>query len=223
MLSHTNNFSDIHIEHDTIYLDIFTKWSGKKVISVAKDVHLTYLVLMQDIVELDLSFVSSGESASMEVKWLLLWKEWWNLTLKAHAHLKHDHAAADLHLVTLLQDKAVAEVDGWVDLHPDVAKVAGHLLEENIILWDTVRIKTLPMLDVRSSDVSASHGCRIERLDSKKMFYLQSRWLDTTQAKHLMIAWYIEQMFVDMKAWADEQMLPMLEALERDALQYILH
>jgi Fe-S cluster assembly scaffold protein SufB len=44
------------------------------------------------------------------------------------------------------------------------------------------------MLDVRSSDVSASHGARIERLDEKKLFYMKSRGIDSTQAKELIIS-----------------------------------
>jgi Fe-S cluster assembly protein SufD len=61
-------------------------------------------------------------------------------------------------------------------------------LEENILLGDKLKIKTLPMLDVRSNDVKASHGARIEKLDPQRLFYLQSRGLDDTQAKNLIIS-----------------------------------
>ncbi len=66
-------------------------------------------------------------------------------------------------------------MDGNIVISPDIVKAAGHLLEENIILGERVQIKTLPMLDVRSNDVSASHGARIEKLDAKKLFYLESK------------------------------------------------
>jgi len=52
-----------------------------------------------------------------------------------------------------------------VTIAPDTKQTSGHLLEENIVLGKKVKVKTLPMLDVRSSDVSASHGAKIDRLD----------------------------------------------------------
>lgn len=66
-------------------------------------------------------------------------------------------------------------MDGSIVISPDIVKASGHLLEENIILGERVQISTLPMLDVRSNDVSASHGARIEKLDVKKLFYLESK------------------------------------------------
>jgi Fe-S cluster assembly protein SufD len=131
----------------------------------------------------------------------------------------HDHSTADLHIISLLQDQSTCTIDGGVDLHPKVKKVSGHLLEENIILGEQVKIKTLPMLDVRSSDVSASHGARIERLDEKKLFYLKSRGLDSTQAKELMIRGYFEQVFTPFK---HEQENLDIYRLEQERLDYLL-
>jgi Fe-S cluster assembly protein SufD len=71
----------------------------------------------------------------------------------------------------------------------------GELLEENIILGKQATIKTLPMLDVHTNDVTAAHGARIEKLDSKKLFYLKSRGLDEQQATQIMIGGYIESIF----------------------------
>jgi Fe-S cluster assembly scaffold protein SufB len=39
------------------------------------------------------------------------------------------------------------------------------LLEESIILSDKVKIKNLPLLDIRSKNIMASHGAKIYRLD----------------------------------------------------------
>lgn len=78
-------------------------------------------------------------------------------------------------------------MDGSVVIVPGVVKVSGHLLEENIILGEDVQLKTLPMLDVRSNDVSASHGARIEKLDAKKLFYLESKGIAPVESKRLMV------------------------------------
>ncbi|MBP7848546.1 SufD family Fe-S cluster assembly protein [Patescibacteria group bacterium] len=48
-------------------------------------------------------------------------------------------------------------------------------MEETILLGEDIQIRTLPMLDVQSSDVKASHGATIQRLDEEKLFYLTSK------------------------------------------------
>ena len=54
-------------------------------------------------------------------------------------------------------------------------KAEGYLAEENMLLGHKIQVKTLPMLDVRSSDVKASHGATIDRLDEQKLFYLTAK------------------------------------------------
>jgi Fe-S cluster assembly protein SufD len=52
---------------------------------------------------------------------------------------------------------------------------------------------------VRSNDVAASHGARIEKLDPKKLFYLQSKGIDPQEAKRLMLEGFVEQMLSIMR------------------------
>jgi len=216
-----NTFDQLTIpaNESVVMIDQFWHGSGSKTICVEEWASLTYLILMKEEVQLDLRIESAGEWAEILVKWLLLGKKWSDIKLTAHAHLMHDNASADLHLVSMLQDGSVCEVDGWVDLHEWCSKISWHLLEENIILWSDIKIKTLPMLDVRSSDVSASHGCRIQKLDDKKLFYMRSKGLSKTQAEELMIKWYFEQLFESVQWWDDTIVI---KRLEEDYLDYLL-
>ncbi len=212
-----NTYDDLHIDAGAslTMIDQYSAGSGTKTISVGTGAQLTYLVLMREWVELDLRIESASEWAQILVKGLLICKQGSDIKLRAHAHLMHDQSTADLHLVSLLQDGSVCEVDGWVDLHEWCAHISGHLLEENIILWSDIQIKTLPMLDVRSSDVSASHGCRIQQLDPQKLFYMRSKGLSKSQAEELMIRWYVEQVFADISG--DE-----VEMIQKESIDYLL-
>lgn len=109
--------------------------------------------------------------------------------------LIESHATAEVYILSLLTNNADVNVHGNITLAPNVAKVSGHLSEENLILGDKVRLRTAPILDVRSSDVSASHGCKIERLDPKRLFYMQSRGLDQGEAQSLILDGYLNTMF----------------------------
>lgn len=101
--------------------------------------------------------------------------------------------------MSFLGDNADCQIDGGVNIAKDTKGTSGHLLEENIVLGKKVKIKTLPMLDVRSSDVSASHGAKIDRLDETKLFYMMAKGLDQKQAQKLIVQGYIE------RAWEQVQ------------------
>lgn len=51
------------------------------------------------------------------------------------------------------------------------------------------------MLDVHSSDVSASHGAKIDRLDENKLFYMMAKGIDQSQSQRLIVQGYLENIF----------------------------
>jgi Fe-S cluster assembly scaffold protein SufB len=90
-------------------------------------------------------------------------------------------------MLSVLTDQSIVSADGRIDIRPGISKVHGSLLEEYLIVGSDVSVKTLPMLDVQSSDVTASHGARIERIDDKKLFYMMSKGISKSDASRLMI------------------------------------
>lgn len=180
----------------TTYMIEHFSWSaGTKTVWLSADATLYYLAILDESTDLSIDFTTVGTNATVHVFALLMGKKSAYLKATIHAHIHHAQSTAHMHLISFLPTQASIHVDGWVTIHPDVSKWAGHLLEENIILGEGVHIKTLPMLDVQSNDVSASHGARIEQLDKKKLFYAQSRGLDGVAAKWLLIRGYIDQCF----------------------------
>lgn len=107
--------------------------------------------------------------------------------------LKASHTKADVYALSLLGDNAKAQVNGGIVIDPWLIQVEGYLSEENMLLWENITIKTLPMLDVRSNDVKASHGATIDRLDPQKLFYLSAKWLSASQAQRLMVQSYMQK------------------------------
>lgn len=130
------------------------------------------------------------------IKVLCLGQEGYQITSNITTSLTENNAQADVYILSLLKNKSDLNVHGSIILAPDVAKVSGHLSEENLILGDKVKIRTAPILDVRSSDVSASHGCKIERLDPKRLFYMQSRGLSQIESQSLILDGYLNNLFV---------------------------
>lgn len=173
----------------------FTEYTeGNHTVSVALNEWTTtkVVVVCRNNAKVELTFVTQGDNAHVEAYILCLATANNALQCSAFWDLHHNNCSANLHMVTLYGDWGNAHIDWWVNIHPWIVKAEWHLLEENIIIWEGVTIKTLPMLDVRSNDVKASHWARIEKLDKVKQFYLESKWLPKEEAKKLMIGGYIE-------------------------------
>ncbi|MBP6910445.1 SufD family Fe-S cluster assembly protein [Patescibacteria group bacterium] len=140
--------------------------SGKveKSFTLGKNATLRALFIVREA-ELTLHIEAAGVHSKAVITCIFLSKNAEKIVANVSGNLVADHAGVEIYLLSLLGDNADCQVDGGVTISPDIIKSSGHLREENIVLGKKVKIKTLPMLDVRSSDVSASHGATIDRLD----------------------------------------------------------
>ncbi len=178
--------------HTTI--DTFSQPSERKFIIIPTGQSLSYLAILQEDAQLDFDFTVE-QDAKATIKILCIGQDTHRIQSNIMTTLSQYGAQADVYILSLLKDGSDLHVHGNIILAPDVAKVSGHLLEENIILGEKIKIRTAPILDVRSSDVSASHGCRVERLDPKRLFYMQSRGLTPSESQSLILDGYLNAMF----------------------------
>ncbi len=176
-------------------IDIFHGSQGSKIITIPANTNLKYLFLASWTTNIDLQFVCVGDHGHVTVRGLLLGTAESKIEVKVNASLEASHTKADLHIVSFITKSWACTLDGNVLLWKNINQASWRLLEENIIVWDKVHIKTLPRLDVYSNDVQASHGATIQRIDNEKLFYLRSRWLGENDAKKLIIEGYFSQLF----------------------------
>ncbi len=184
-----------HITKDTSLIEIFTTQNEKKTITVSEWISFNYLVILQNDAEVDFDIHCDGIWSNATIKILCIGESGHRIASNIITSLDANHASADVYILSLLKDGSDLNVHGNITLSPDVSKVSWHLLEENIILGEKIKIRTAPILDVRSSDVSASHGCRVERLDPKRLFYMQSRGLTQSESQSLILDGYLNAMF----------------------------
>ena len=97
------------------------------------------------------------------------------------------HSQVHIHCVALIGNEATVHIEWWITIPEWVNGVNWTLMEENIILWKRCTLYTLPMLDVQSNDVQASHWATVHSLDPYKMFYLQSRGIDAWTSQSILI------------------------------------
>lgn len=151
----------------------------------------------------DKHFLINGVDSRCEVN-ALLSSTGEKITAKMDWELAANKAYLDMNIVSFVSDGWVIDLDGIVNIIEWVEKVEWYLVEENIFLWKSGKVRGLPTLLVHSSDVKASHACNMERISDDKLFYLRSRGLPREDATVLMLESYIAKIFGDLEEHHEE-------------------
>lgn len=104
-----------------------------------------------------------------------------------HSTLTASHTKTNIHIISLVGNEGIINLNGVVEIGPQIEKVSGHILEENIFLGSTGQIRWIPSLLVHSDDVEAWHAARIERIPDEKLYYLRARGIPQEDATIMMI------------------------------------
>jgi hypothetical protein len=108
-------------------------------------------------------------------------------------NIKHSWVKLNVHIVALVSENIPITIDADIIMQEWVQKSSASLLEESILLSKNVNIKSLPVLDIHSKNIQASHWAKIQRISAKRLFYMQSRWLSEEKAINMIINSYSEQ------------------------------
>ena len=130
-----------------------------------------------------------------------------------HSTLSQSHTVSDIHLLSLVGDDGIIDLNGTVEIISWIEKVSGHILEENIFLWTRWQIRGIPSLLVHSDDVEAGHAARIERISDEKLYYLRARWVPRDDAVIMMIQSAIYWLFSGLDRVQRENILSQVLAL----------
>ncbi len=208
-----NNLDDLLIPENVQahIVDVVHGQEWKKKIIIEEGAELTYLLVCEDS-SLDVSIINHGDNSQATIFCLFVGSQDSVTKSTITGALRASHTTSDMYLLSLLWNHSNIHVDGSVDIGPSIIKASGHLMEENLILGEKIKIKTLPMLDVRSNDVSASHGCKIDKVDAHKLFYMTSRWIKQTDANKLIVEWYVTNILEHFKK-IDEETIKQLQTM----------
>lgn len=151
--------------------------------------------VLQNVDDFNLNVFSNHESSTLKVRYLLLAWESEITKAKIKSSLEASHTKSDLKIVSIVQNNWFIDIDWIVEIWSWIEKVDWHLLEENIFLWNSGKVRWIPTLLVKSDDVKASHACRIERISDDKLFYLRSRGIEKENAVSMMIEAKVVDLF----------------------------
>ena len=116
-----------------------------------------------------------------------------NVTIKSE--ILSSNSSSDVKILSFAWENWFINLDWIIKINKWVIGVKWKLVEENIFLWNTSRIKWIPKLLVESDDVEASHSCNIEKIDDEKLFYLRSRWVWKDNALNMILEAKLRDLF----------------------------
>jgi len=185
-----NNFDDITISENKQIIEKFSNSDWEKHIFLDPWSDLIYLIIL-DNSNINLNIVTRWENCKIKLFWIFFSSDKKEINSNIITDLNHSNTQANNYLLSFVWNHGKIQVNWSINIKPWCKNVKWHLLEENLILGENISIKTLPILNVHSNDVQASHGAKIDKVNSDKLFYMTSKWIDKSTSKKLIIDGYI--------------------------------
>jgi Fe-S cluster assembly protein SufD len=157
------------------------------------------------LVRNDLNIAVNGEGCETHLNGISLTDG--NMHVDHHTVVDHlkPHCESNENYKGILSGKSTGVFNGKVFVRPDAQKINAFQNNQNILLSDDATINSKPELEIYADDVKCSHGSTTGELDEEALFYLQSRGVNPTEAKKMMI-----------NAFADEA----LAVIDSDAIRH---
>ena len=184
---------------DWLKIIALDNWKTSKEIIVWKDVDLKICWFLEKEENYEIVFRQIWEKSNLEVNYLNLAKNSEKIKAKIHSKIESNFSQSDVFVSSICWDNWEVDLDWIIELAPNFRKMAWHLTEENIFLWDKGRVRWIPALLVKSNEVEASHACKIEKISEEDLFYLRSRWIDKQNASFILVESKVKNIFKNME------------------------
>ena len=99
----------------------------------------------------------------------------------------------------ILKDQSTGVFGGVVYVDQEAADTQSNMTNRNLLLSDHARINTKPVLEIYNEDVQCSHSATSGRLDEEKLFYIQSRGIEESDAMNILIQSFASELVEKIK------------------------
>jgi len=140
----------------------------------------------------DLEIILKGKDSTAEVVGLVIPKP--NTTIVMHTHQIHEysHTKSTLLVKTVIPDKSMVTYEGTIRIEKNAFQSDAYQKNETMLLGDTARIHTSPILEILNHDVKCTHGATSKPIPEEELLYLQSRGISQHQAHKMIVRGFID-------------------------------
>lgn len=112
-----------------------------------------------------------------------------NQTADTHSTLALNHPYGTSHQrhKCIVGDRAHAVFNGKIFVPKPAQQTDAAQLNRNLLLSPKARVDTKPQLEITADNVKCAHGATVSQLDDEEVFYLQSRGLNASDARNLLV------------------------------------
>ncbi len=186
----------------------------RNIITVQRNTNFHYLLLAENS-QSDIVFEIQGEN----VVWNIYAIYFGYNSLKSNilVNILSSNSKINVFMLSLLTTDKAFDTDWNVFLWKNISNSQWHLLQKSLILWENIQVKSVPRLDVYSNDIQASHWFSVDRLNTEKLFYLNSKWLTESVSKDMIIRGNVEAIldkFVHLSDFHKNQIIQRVLKLE---------
>ena len=185
----------IIIENDLI-VSLFDDLNNNLDIEIWENARVEFYSILEDRKDFRINFIQNKQKSDLKVNYLLLSKDNIKLKAKIYSELSADFVKSDVQIISIIWNDWFIDLDWIIQINEWIKKVDANLVEDNLFIGNTWKIKWIPTLLVRSDDVKASHAFKMERISDEKLFYLRSRGIDKENALSVMIEAKIKSLFL---------------------------
>ena len=114
-------------------------------------------------------------------------------------HHKCGNTVSDLLFKNVYRDEATGVYSGVIKVEKNANGTNAYQANRNLVLSETVRCDSRPLLEIESNNLRCTHGATIGRLDENQVFYLRSRGLRDPDARQLLIEAFLEPVLARIK------------------------
>jgi len=146
--------------------------------------------------DVDIIHAGEGTNAKLNALYLLDDDELFDL------HSTVEHAAAfgttEENVRGIAAGRSRAVFNGRIHIHRHAQKTLAELNNRNLLMSNRAQINTKPELEIYADDVRCAHGATVAALDTRALFYLQSRGISREQAQILLSFGFINELVEQM-------------------------
>ena len=162
---------------------------GKSAIAQARDSRYTCnaITLGAKLSRHNLEIFQTGEQTETTLNGLTMIVDQQVADTHSAIALNHPHGTSRQLHKCIVADRAHAVFNGKVFVPKPAQLTDAGQLNRNLLLSPRARVDTKPQLEITADNVKCAHGATVSQLDDEEVFYLQSRGLDETDARNLLI------------------------------------
>ena len=145
------------------------------------NIALTGLVTRNDI-----SASLLGQGAHIEMNGLVLGQGRQHIDNQTQVNHAVPNCTSDEYYKAVLDDSSRSVFRGRIVVAQDAQQTNADQQNNNLLLSANAEADAKPQLEIYADDVKCSHGATVGQLDPKSLFYLNSRGINTEQARALL-------------------------------------